>query len=301
MSAGWLRQRERGSATFIRCCAWLGNRIGWRAGRIIVFPICAYFTATSGQARKASRQYLTAVLGRPPRLSEVFRHYLTFSHTIHDRIFFLAGRFDGYEFTIKGEDALLDIIGRKQGCILLGSHLGSFEALRTIGLLQRDLPIKVLMFPDNSRRFTAVQNSLNPQIADSIIPLGETDSLLKAKEHVDRGGMVGILGDRSIQGEKLVRADFLGRPAPFPTGPLLLASALRVPVVLFFCLYLGRRRYEIHFELLTERLRIGRGTRDSDLERWAARYASRIEQHCRAAPYNWFNFFDFWEAPANAH
>ena len=23
-------------------------------------------------------------------------------------------------------------------------------------------------------------------------------------------------------------------------------------------------------------------------------YVDRLEQHCRAAPYNWFNFFDFW-------
>jgi predicted LPLAT superfamily acyltransferase len=25
------------------------------------------------------------------------------------------------------------------------------------------------------------------------------------------------------------------------------------------------------------------------------RFAAVLEQHCRAAPYNWFNFFDFWK------
>jgi predicted LPLAT superfamily acyltransferase len=26
------------------------------------------------------------------------------------------------------------------------------------------------------------------------------------------------------------------------------------------------------------------------------RYVQALERHCRAAPYNWFNFFDFWKA-----
>jgi predicted LPLAT superfamily acyltransferase len=25
------------------------------------------------------------------------------------------------------------------------------------------------------------------------------------------------------------------------------------------------------------------------------RYVERIEYHCRNAPYNWFNFYDFWK------
>jgi predicted LPLAT superfamily acyltransferase len=29
------------------------------------------------------------------------------------------------------------------------------------------------------------------------------------------------------------------------------------------------------------------------------RYAELLEKHCRHAPYNWFNFFDFWR-PSNA-
>ena len=298
MSVGWLRQRERGSAVFIGCCAWLGNRIGWHAGRVLQFPICAYFWATSRRVRGASRVYRAAALGRRVGWRDVFRHCLTFSHTIHDRIFFLSGRFSGYQFTITGEEILLDVERRKTGCVLLGSHLGSFEAIRSYGLIDRDLPIKVLMYPENSRRFSAVQNKLNRDVADSIIPLGATKSLIEVKEHVERGGMIGILGDRSINDERTVRAPFFGREAAFPAGPLLLANALDVPVVLFFALYRGGRHYEIHFELLSERLDIARATRERDLQSWAARYAARLEHYCRRAPYNWFNFFDFWDSHA---
>ena len=57
-------------------------------------------------------------------------------------------------------------------------------------------------------------------------------------------------------------------------------------------LFRGGNRYEIHFERLTT------ATQDaSDAARLIASYVARLEYHCRAAPYNWFNFFDFWRPP----
>jgi len=31
-----------------------------------------------------------------------------------------------------------------------------------------------------------------------------------------------------------------------------------------------------------------------------ARYAALLDQYCRKAPYNWFNFFDFWQSAPTA-
>lgn len=300
MRQAWLEQQERGNAVFINFCAEIGRRLSWRAGRAFVYPICAYFTATSQTARSASRDYLSLILGRRATVLDVFRHYLTFSCTIHDRIFFLSGRFENYDFDIHGHELFKELVDRDQGCLLLGSHLGSFEALRSIGIIQRKLPIKVLMYPENSPHMSAAQNRLNPDVADSIIPIGAPESMLRVKEYIEKGGMVGILGDRSVEGEKTVPISFLGRPALFPAGPMLLASALKAPVIMFFGLYRGGRRYELHFELLSEQLSIDRRTRDADLETWTSRFAARLEYYCRMAPYNWFNFFDFWRSGRDA-
>ncbi|MGH8658034.1 MAG: hypothetical protein ACREV4_06055 [Gammaproteobacteria bacterium] len=77
------------------------------------------------------------------------------------------------------------------------------------------------------------------KIADSIISIGTPQTLLKVREYLHRGAVIGALGDRVVSDEKAVRCQFLGAEARFPTGPMLMACALGAPVMLAFGLYLG--------------------------------------------------------------
>lgn len=280
MSAVWLEQRERGNLFAIRAAVRLLLGIGHGAGRLLLYPIVAYFLAFSARARAASREYLGRALGRPARLPDIAHHYLTFARTLHDRFYFLAGR--SAQFTIEkhGAEAVEKALSAGRGCLLLGSHLGSFEVLR-VGGLERRLPVNVLLYPDNSANTGAVAAELCPELQQRLIPLGRPQTLLRVRECLERNEIVGMLGDRSLRSERTVRCDFLGAPASFPPGPLRLAAILDAPVVLFFGLYLGGRRYALHFEPFA-----------GDIER----YAARLEHYCRLAPYNWFNFYDFWRA-----
>ena len=101
-------------------------------------------------------------------------------------------------------------------------------------------------------------------------------------------------GDGLLRRPPLERYDFFGEDATFPAGPVLLASVLKVPVQLFFGLYLGNNRYALHFEHFADEIVLGRGHRDEDVQMWTQRYADRLEHYARLAPYNWFNFYDFW-------
>jgi predicted LPLAT superfamily acyltransferase len=138
-----------------------------------------------------------------------------------------------------------------------------------------------LLYPDNATNTDAVLAELCPDLRERVIPLGRPQTLLRVRECLERNEIVGLLGDRSLRSERTGRCDFLGAPASFPLGPLRLAAILDAPVVLFFGLYLGGRRYALHFEPFA-----------GDV----AHYAARLEHYCRRAPYNWFNFYDFWAA-----
>jgi predicted LPLAT superfamily acyltransferase len=277
----------------MRLIAWLTLSLGRPAGRLLLYPICCYFVVFSGPARRASRSYLQRVLGRKASWRDVFRHYHAFAATIHDRVYLLSGRHRYFEIRVEGAAALEALLARKRGCILLGSHLGSFEVLRVYGAVHRNLPINVLMLEGAAAKLEQVLQALNPRLKPRVIPLGTPDTMLQVKECLDRGEIVGILGDRSLPTDKTLECRFLGAAARFPEGPLRLAALLGAPVVLFFGLYRGGRRYDIHFELLAEQIPLEPPRRAEQLRPWIERYAGRMEHYCRLAPFNWFNFYDF--------
>ena len=289
-----MQQQERGSLFLIRTILWIALRLGRGMGRALLYPISAYFFIFSSQARRASQQYLGKILGRKATPLEVFRHYHTFSATILDRVYLFSGQHELFDLEVHGENILNDVIAQGRGCLLLGAHVGSFEILRALGALHKGLSIKALMYGNNSLKINSVLNALNPDLAADIIQVGSPQSLLGISEHLEQGSLLALLGDRVVHGSKQVQCNFLGEQAEFASAPMLLASILKVPVVLFFCLYRGDRKYEIHFELLSDQITINRKNRDMETRQWAQRYADRLAYYCRSAPYNWFNFYDFW-------
>ncbi len=299
MGRQWLTQQERGSPVLIRLIVWITLTLGRPTGRLLLFPISLYFLLFSRRSRLASNLFLKRVTGRRPGLSQLFRHYYTFAATILDRIYFFSGRRDYFDITIHGEAALFDQLTPGRGCLLLGSHLGSFELLRCLAADHPQIRVKAMMYRENAEKVNAVIGALNPAVSESIIPIGEADSLIQVKEAIERGEIVGILGDRVALDDKQVPCRFFGDEVAFPAGPMLLAGLLQVPVVLFFGIYRGGKRYDIHFELLTAQLPFAREQRQQHISEWTQRYAARLEHYCRLAPYNWFNFYDYWNDLGN--
>ena len=285
---------DRGSETLLRVIVFLSLRVGRPVGRALLYPICLYFIAFAPSARQASVEYLTIVFGRRPTWTEVFRHFHVHASVLLDRFFLLARGVKGFELQIEGLDVIEAQKRRQQGCVLLGSHLGSFDLLRGLAA-EHKVAVKAMMDVDVSRKFNTILESVDGTAADDIIPLGQPTSLIAAGQFLRRGGFVALLGDRAIGGDKLIDVSFLGKTARLPLGPLMLAAALKVPVIFFAGLFVRDRVYRIHFEQCPEPPAGNpRSLSESDMRRWMQDYADRLERHCRQSPYNWFNFYDFW-------
>ncbi len=294
MSRAWASQQERSNTFWLRTIIWTARHLGRPFARALLYPITAYFVGSSKITRQASRQYLRKVLQREPDLLDVYRHHHCFASVILDRVFLLAGREHLLDLRIHGYKMALEQLAKGRGAILLGSHLGSFEALRVLGTLEEKFSLKVLMIEDHNQMITRLLNMLNPEIANSVIGLGQPDTFLKVKESLEQQQMIGMLGDRVVDNDKKIYCDFLGQRAGFPAGPLQLAMALKVPVVLFYGLYQGGNRYDVHFELLTEAVSVPGDQRTQMLRELTCEYARQLQIKARQAPWNWFNFYDFW-------
>ena len=274
---------------------WVALSVGYPAAKALLYPICVYYLIFSRQASRALRPYLIRALGRPISWRDLYKQYHCFASTVLDRVYLLAGQSSRFDIDIRGVDLLKDCLARGRGCLLLGSHLGNFEIVRAIGLAQQDLEIKVLMYEQHIPMIRDLFRDLNPAVADAVIQTGSPNSMLRVKECLDRGGVVGILADRLVKQDQATPCTFFGQLARFPAGTMWLASVLKAPVILFFGLYRGGARYEVHFELFAEEVTIDRRRRDQEVQQWTQRYAERLEHHCRLAADNWFNFYDFWE------
>ncbi len=290
----WRTEPERGSLLLLKLAAGIVMTLGRRAGRLLLAPICLHFFLFERVARARSARYLARALRRPATTADVFRHFYAFAALILDRAFFLTGRHDNIPFRVHGAEALGASLDSGHGVILVSAHLGSFDGLRALGRDFGNLRVRPIMYEANARKVSAVLRALNPQLARDIIAVGKPESLIGIKDDVERGHSIGILADRVFSEERRVTADFMGLPAPFPAGPWIMAHALAAPVFLVFALIQRDGSYDIHIEPFSERIVLERGDRERQLQQVVARFAQRLEHYCRLAPYNWFNFYDFW-------
>lgn len=293
-AVSWTGLPERGTLGSLRSLAWIGTHIGRWAARLLLYPITLYFLVTAGAARRTSYQYFGQMRGHSAHWWDVFRHFHCFAATILDRLYLLRGDFQRFELKLYGHEILHRRMESGKGCILLGSHLGSFEVLRALGVIGQKFPLRVLMDPTHNRNITGFLDELNPTVASTVIAPDRADTLLTVKESLDAGFFVGTLGDRTSSDGKTTQCQFLGRPAAFPVGPIVLAAMTHCPVILFFGLYRGGNRYEICFEHFADEIKLPRDRRTQEIQLWMQRYAERLEYYARLAPYNWFNFYPFW-------
>lgn len=290
----WQDHGERGTTFAIRALRFAALRLGRRVIRPVLYPLALYFALTSGATRRVSREFLARVLPHPPRFRDVLRHIFSFASISLDRVFLLTG---SYPFKVRdhyGEGCLE--MARQRGALLFLSHFGSFEVMRIGAIKRHDLPLRIVLDVNIGRRFMAALAELNPDIAAGIIDSSNrgVDLVLKVREALDARSIVGLMVDRTRAGDRTVTVDFLGGKAEFPAGPWLLASALKVPVMLVFGVWRGADRYEAHVQLLSEKVELPRANRDAELTRLVQAYADRLADQVRSAPYNWLNFFDFW-------
>lgn len=295
MNQEWTTRPERSNVLVIRFIVWFALTAGRYASRALLVPICLYFIVFSAKARAASRDYLNRALRRRATLRDIFRHYFFFASTILDRIFLLDGRNELFEIHVQGKELLKEALSGGRGCLLVGAHMGSFEILHTVSRDHGYAQASMAMYQENAHKLNTVLKSINPRRNPSVISLGKIDSMLKIREALDCGETIGMLADRAISGEKMIRCEFLGGSAEFPTGPFRLAAILERPIILMFGLYQGGNRYNIYLEHLIKLPPGKNPERDEEIEQSVQQFAKRLEHYCILSPYNWFNFYDIWK------
>lgn len=294
----WWDIRESGSRLGIRLALGVLRLLGYRVARWLVAIIAFYYTLFAPGARRAVRDFQVRAMGRSS-LVGTWKTIFCFAESVLDRATVLTGRSGVFRLNAHGEEAALERHRSGEGVMVLSAHLGTMEMGRAFNI-GRGVTFSFLVYSALSSRLHDEFRRINPSMDLPMIEIdpGGIGHVLEARERLARGEFIGVLGDRTWQRGPVVRLPFLGVERDFPAGPYHMAIALKCPIMLMFMVKEGARDYHLYIEeFATPDDLPGRADREAGVAAMAARFASRLEHHCRLHPHQWYNFFDFWAAP----
>ena len=302
----WARIAEVGSSLGLRGTVACYRLFGRPLTMVLVHCIVTYYFLTGRTARKASLAYLrrvatvpegAAALGRQPGTWASFFHFRAFALAIFDRIVLWLGPENQLRFHVSGREHYDRLLTAERGAIVVGAHLGSFDALRALAD-QDGRVVNVLMYTRHAPRINAIFRQLSPEVEIRVIEAGphSMDTVLRIRSCIERGELVAMLGDRVEPSDRgrTCRVSLLGSTVEIPEAPYLLAALLGCPIFFMVALREEDGSYRVFAEVLSEHVEVGRGERDKRTRELAAAYAGRLEHYCLSAPTQWFNFFDYW-------
>ncbi|MFL6656468.1 MAG: acyltransferase [Massilia sp.] len=300
----WASINESTCVAGMRLLFWVCRVFGRWPFRIVLYPVLAWYVLVKPAARHASATYLEHMrpyASVPRGLPGVMRHFAAFAENMLDKMLLWGGLFDTSSVRIHGLPPMQRLLEQGQGAVLLCAHLGNMDLCRVLSHAQPNLKLTVLVHTRHAKAFNDMLAAIDPRSQMNLMQVTEMTpaTAMLLSERVARGEFVVIAGDRvpvSPQ-PRVVMAPFLGQSAAFPVGPYVLAGVLQCPIYLMFSVR-GAAGYEIHFEHLSDAVKLPRKGRDALLAELAGAYAARLEYHCKGSPLEWFNFYDFWHTPS---
>ena len=282
---------------------WAHRLFGRWLFRVLMAPVVLVHWLARPALRAASLQYLQrmhaaqGVFEKPPGRLQSLRHVALFAETLLDKLLAMAGRYPAECVRHHGREHLAQALRQGQGGILVTAHVGCLELCRAMADSEAAPKLNVLVHTKHARAFNELLERLNPQARVQLIEVTEigVPTAMILADKVAAGELIAIAGDRvPVRHSKTVTADFLGHPAQFPVGAYVLASLLKCPLYLLGCVH-EADGYAVHFVPLAERVVLPRGRRDEALQAHAQAFADALTQLLRCSPYDWFNFFFFWD------
>ncbi len=232
-----------------------------------------------------------------------FRHHLSFAFSILDKISAWMGQI-GPEWLL-GPDvpALTETDATKRGGLIITSHFGNSDALLAIATIKKAIPINVLVHTQHAEGFNDVVRNLASEATVEFMQVTELGigQSVQLSSAIENGEWVALAGDRlppEANPQSNVEVVLMGNTVSMPIGPFVLASTLRCPVYFLACIR-EREGFQVVFTKYTDGIRLTRRERASQINGLAQHFADWIEEQVGKAPYQWFNFYDFWEQPAS--
>ena len=269
---------------------------GQRGAYLLLAFVVMVYVIFSRKIRQTVRPYLERRFGEQSRWSRwchTFKLVHAFGCVLVDRAWLglsKKARLRGNAIDI---DLLLEAVEKKRGLVLVSAHVGNWQTALT-QLCDLPCPVNLLMKYDVDAVSKHVFDLKRGKKTLKIINVNSfMGGAVEASLALQKGEIVVAMGDR-LAGKGL-EENFLGAAASFPLEPYALAASVGCPLGVFFTAKTGRKSYVLKVWKLFEPHYRSRDTRASDLQKAVRSYVDSLEEYLSEYPYQWYNFFDFWQ------
>lgn len=302
----WSQLKERGSILGIEILVFIYKAFGKWLFKLVLTPVLFYFYVTGRLSRQAIWHYLDNLnisMGESKRtgwarFKQGFKVYFSFGMAILDKFDAWLGKVNIKDIEMATPEGYQQLAQAK-GAVIFSAHLGNMEVCRAIfSMGDNKRPLNVITYNEHTPSFNNFLKKVNQDAVVNFIHINNfgPDDTIKLKQKIDDGETVVIFADRtSVNNPNSVHyAPFLGEEAAFGIGPFALATIMECPVFLMFCLN-EQGRYRTYIEKFSDPIKVNRKERKAHFQTMATRFAERLEFYCKKAPYQWYNFFNFWQ------
>ena len=279
----------------------------------VCYPVAFFYLIFSPHARKAALNYQKQLKefsgGKVPLIVSPYRQILNFSLCVLEKMEGWLGKVKFSRISYQDDDIqeLLERLRRGESAFLITSHLGNMELMRSLQeyntqLCGREVPVVIIMNMSVSAQFTQTLKELNPHFSMNVVDADNIgpDSMIYLQEEAEKGALIVVAADRtSAQNRnKVIMKPFLGKSAPFPYGVFLITALMKLPLYYMFGmrshLSIFNPKYNVHIEKSNVDFNCPRSEREKQIENCCGEFVSKLEKFCMMYPYQWYNFFNFW-------
>ena len=282
--------KSRGVVLGYKIFTFFIQKFGIRAAYGLLYFVAFYFFFFSKDGRNAIHYFFKKRLGFSSTKSvvSVYKSYYSFGQTIIDKFAISSGLRDKYTFEFDGGHNIDDIAKENNGGILISAHVGNFEIAQYFFEHAEEHTEINLVTTDNEHR--AIKDYLESVSLESnmkfIIIKDDMSHIFDINNALRNNELICFTGDRYFKGTKVLRENLFGKETNFPAGVFLLASRLKVPVIFLYIMKEPKLHYHFYAEKATFKNR--------DAQDLLKQYTKSIEKKIKKYPYQWFNYFDFW-------
>ncbi|OFY41051.1 MAG: hypothetical protein A2X18_11855 [Bacteroidetes bacterium GWF2_40_14] len=286
--------KSRGGTLGYLSFVFLIKKFGVGAAYSLLAFVVIYYIPFAPKATSSIWMYSRKILenGRFKSLKFVYMNFFSLGQSIIDRVAVSSGKSNEYIFDFSEPDDVRKILNSPEGVVIIGAHFGNWE----IGSPFFDKYSKEMMVVMMDYEYQNIKKILETQKkVDTFRVIPITDNsfsyLFEIRDALSKGKYIAIQGDRLSKSEKHLDMEFMGYKAAFPLGPFVLATRLNAPVVFYFAVRTGYKRYKFEFALARDYSCEAHKMKEVALMK---DYVATLERVVQEYPEQWYNYYNFW-------